>query len=255
MRLTGKTAMITGGAGGIGVAVAKRFIAEGANVMIADLDEQRLAGISARLGPNAGHMAIDVTDPQSGRRLVAETLVRFGSVDVALLNAGIEGPVGLIPDTPLEAFDQVMAVNVRSVWIGLAALMPAMRQNGGGSIVITSSTAGMRGHAGMAPYSTSKHALIGLMRSAALEGAPHNIRVNTIHPAPIDTRMIAAINAGRNPSDPSIARKAMESTIALKRYGTVEEVAALILYLASDEASYCTGAMYPIDGGLNAGTP
>ena len=175
-------------------------------------------------------------------------------MDVALLNAGIEGQVGPIGTTPLALFDRVMAVNVRSVWLGLSALMPAMRAaGGGGSIVITSSTGGLKGTPFLAPYGASKHAVIGLMKSAAIEGAADRIRVNTVNPGPIDTRMIAAIMQGRNPGDAEAARQAGIARIPAGRYGRVEEVAALMLFLASDEASFCTGSVHAVDGGSMAG--
>jgi NAD(P)-dependent dehydrogenase (short-subunit alcohol dehydrogenase family) len=252
-RLNGKTAIITGGARGIGLAAAERFIAEGANVMLVDRDASVMSAIVSRLGSRADYCALDVTEPKSGETFVRATVERFGRIDAALLNAGIEGRISLIGEQTLEDFDRVMAVNVRGVWIGLAAVMAAMAPTGGGSIVITSSTGGLRGSPGLAPYVTSKHAVIGLMRTAALEGASSNIRVNTVNPAPIDTPMMLAISAGRNPSNPDAARRATEAGIPLGRYGTPAEVAALMTYLVSDEAAFCTGSVYSIDGGVVAG--
>lgn len=249
-RLAGKVAIITGAAGGIGSTAARLFVDEGAKVVLVDRDETALASLAASLPADAVAMAAaDVTDEAAVRGFVAEAVRRFGRVDAALLNAGIEGEVGRIEALPVAAFDKVMAVNVRSVWLGLAALMPAMRVTGGGSIVITSSVVGLRGSAMLGAYTASKHAVVGLMRSAALEGAADGIRVNTIHPAQTQTRMMEAIDdamkaAGRTAS--SAAR------IPLGRYAAPAEIAAMMLFLASDDSRYCTGGTYPVDGGSMA---
>ncbi len=163
-----------------------------------------------------------------------------------------------IPDYPLETFDQVMAVNVRGVFLGLQYVIPVMRQRGGGSIVITSSTAGIRGTPGLAAYNTSKHAVIGLMRVAALEGAPDGIRVNTVNPAPIETRMMRSLEEMRTSSasgSVTVAqtKQGIAARIPLQRYGNPEEVARVMLFLASDESSFCTGGVYMVDGGTSAG--
>ncbi|MCW5720365.1 MAG: SDR family oxidoreductase [Devosia sp.] len=245
--------MITGAAGGIGMAAAERFLSEGASVMLADRDGDALSAAAAKMGPKTAYCILDVTEPTSGAALVHATTERFGPIDAAVLNAGIEGSIGPICEQTLEDFDRVMAINVRGVWIGLVAVMKAMTASGGGSIVITASTAGMRGSPGLGPYVASKHAVIGLARTAALEGASANIRVNTVNPAPIDTRMMVSISAGRNGDDPEEARRLTESGIPLGRYGTPAEVASMMTYLISDEAAYCTGGIYTVDGGLTAG--
>ncbi len=245
-RLEGKVAVITGAGNGIGAAAARRFVAEGARVMLVDRDEAALASLAAELGARAATLAGDVADPATASGFVAEAQCRFGRIDIGLLNAGIEGEVAAIPDLPLATFDRVMATNVRGVWLGLAALMPAMKQDGG-SIVITSSTAGLRGAARLAAYVTSKHAVIGLMRSAAQEGAPDGIRVNCVNPGPTDTRMINAIDEGMAPG---AATEARMRRIPLRRYGNVTEIASMMLFLASEEASFCTGSIYLVDGGV-----
>ena len=249
-RLDGKRAVITGGAGGIGVAAAKLFVAEGARVLLVDRDQAALQRAARDVG--AAWCAADVSDPAATKAYVAKAVQELGGIDVALLNAGIEGQVKPITEMPVEVFDQVMAVNARGVFLGLKEIMPQMKNTGGGSIVITSSIGGLRGGPGIAPYIASKHAAVGLMRTAALEGAPDNIRVNTVNPAPIDTRMIESLEKQRYPDDPQKARDGWLARIPARRYGTPEEVARLMLFLASDESGYCSGATYLIDGAMMA---
>lgn len=253
-KLDGKVAIITGGAGGIGSAAARVFAAEGARIMLVDLDADAMAKTVADIGDAAAYTVADVADSEQVQACVAATEARFGGVDIALLNAGIEGVIQPITDYPIEMFDKVIAVNVRGVFLGLKHVMPAMRKRGKGSIVVTSSTAGIRAVAGMSAYATSKHAVIGLMRAAALEGAADEIRVNTVNPSPIDTRMMESIeeqsglSAGGDRSNRPMARHT-----PMKRYGEPEEVARLMLFLASDDSSFCTGGVYMVDGGVSAG--
>ncbi len=249
-RLDGKVAIITGAARGIGAAAARLFAAEGASVMLADVLADPLQAVASEIGAKAAICPTDVTDEAAVKKLVDETVKRFGKVDVALLNAGIEGTMTSIVDYPAEMFDKVIAVNVRGVWLGLKYVMRAMERTGG-SIVITSSTSGIRATTGLSAYTASKHAVIGLMRSAALEGSDKKIRVNTVNPSPIDTPMIASLEKmrgleGRNDQP-------MAAGTPLGRYGTPEEVARLMLFLASDESSFCTGGVYMVDGGVSAG--
>jgi NAD(P)-dependent dehydrogenase (short-subunit alcohol dehydrogenase family) len=249
-RMDGKVAIITGAARGIGAAAARLFAAEGAKLMLADVLAEPLTAVAKEIGANAATCPTDVTDEAAVRKLVDETVKRYGMVDAALLNAGIEGQVSAIEDYPAEMFDKVMAVNVRGVWLGLKYVMKAMAASGG-SIVITSSTSGIRATPHMSAYTASKHAVIGLMRSAAIEGADRKIRVNTVNPSPIDTPMIASLEkmrglGGRNDQP-------MAQGTPLGRYGTPEEVARLMLFLASDESSFCTGGVYMVDGGVSAG--
>lgn len=252
-RLKGKVAIITGGAGEIATATAARFVAEGGRVLLVDMNEAGLKQNALDFAGAAGILIEDVSRAESGKVIVDAAISKFGRIDIGVLNAATEGRYGSIVDTPLQEFDRVMVTNVRSVWIGLAAIMPAMKRTGGGSIIITCSTAGLRGSAGMGSYVTSKHALIGMMRTAALEGARDGIRVNTVHPSQVDTRMQAEVLRGRNPGDPQGARRIAEASIPLGRFGTAREVASLMTFLASDEASYCTGGMHTVDGGTMAG--
>jgi NAD(P)-dependent dehydrogenase (short-subunit alcohol dehydrogenase family) len=252
-RLADKIAIITGGTGGIGLAAARLFVAEGAKVVLVDLDQVRLDAAVSELGPSAvSGVVADVTDPTAVSAYVDATVARHGRIDVFFNNAGIEGAIAPLPEYPLEVFDQVMAVNVRGVWLGLKYVIPVMAKSGGGSIVITSSVAGLRGVPRISAYIGAKHAVVGIMKSAALECAPLNIRVNTINPAPIATRMIEALEQGYAPGAPETIKKKMQNAVPLRRYGTPDEVARLALFLASDDAGYITGNAYPIDGGTCA---
>ena len=259
-RLSGKVAVITGGAGGIGQAAAQIFAAEGAMVLLVDIHEAALQSAVQAVGSTAAsYVVADTTQPEQVQRFVNTASERYGGIDIFLANAGIEGTAQPIVDYPLAVFDQVMAVNVRAVWLGLKYVIPVMQRRGGGSIIITSSTAGIRGSAGLSAYVTSKHAVIGLMRTAALECAPLGIRVNTINPAPIETRMMRSLEEMRASQRPSETvgqiKQGFASRIPLKRYGAPEEVARLMLFLASDESSFCTGGVYMVDGGTSAGVP
>jgi len=253
-KLDGKVAIITGGSGGIGGAAARLFAAEGGQVMLVDLDADALQRIVAEIGGDrVAYTVADVSDSERTQAYVAATVERFGGVDIALLNAGIEGRIMPIVDTAEELFDKVLAVNVRGVFLGLKYIMPAMSARGGGSIVITSSTAGIRAVSGMSAYVTSKHAVIGLMRTAALEGAEDDIRVNTINPSPIDTRMMTSIEEQRGLPAGDRSNRPMAQHTPLKRYGEPEEVARLMLFLGCADSSFCTGGVYMVDGGVSAG--
>lgn len=248
-RYDGKTVLLTGANGGIGRAIATRMLDEGARVALSDLKVDGLAEAFPQAGDRVLCQSCDVTDEASSAAFVAAALERFGRIDVAVLNAGIEGAFGKIGEVPVSEFDRVMTVNVRGVYIGLSQVMPAMKAAGGGSIVLTASTAGLRGGANMAPYFASKHAVVGLMRCAAVEGAPHGIRVNSINPGPIDTRMIRSIEDSRNAATASPQRVLVRDGIPLRRLGKPAEVAGLVAFLASDDGAFCTGQTYDIDGG------
>ena len=251
-RLSGKVALITGAGAGIGRAAARVFAGEGAKLALVDLNRAGLEETAKGLA-EALVLPADITKPEENARIVAETEKRFGGLDIALLNAGIEGPVVDFATYPLEQFDRVLSVNMRAVFLGIQAVIPAMRRRQGGSIVLTSSTAGLRALVGMAAYTASKHAVIGLMKSAAVDLAPEKIRVNTVNPGPIDTRMLRDLEGRFRPDDPAAADEATRRNSPSKRKGAPEEVARLMLFLASDEASFCTGGVYMVDGGQSAG--
>jgi NAD(P)-dependent dehydrogenase (short-subunit alcohol dehydrogenase family) len=253
-RLEGKVCVITGGSGGIGAATGRLFAAEGAAVVLVDLDAAKLHAAVAEIGAGAAvsaHVA-DVGDEAQMQAVVAATLARHGRLDVLFCNAGIEGRVAPISETTVADFDRVMAVNVRGVFLGLKHAMPVMQRQGSGSIIITSSVAGFKGAAYLAPYAASKHAVVGLMRSAVQEAGSSGVRINTIHPSPIETRMMRSIENGRSPGAAAAAKQAITSRIPAGRYGTPDEVAATALFLASDDSRYCTGGRYSVDGGMTA---
>ncbi len=252
-RLKNKVAIITGGAGGIGRAAGARFVAEGARVLLADVGEQALRDAVSEIGDNnVSYCVTDVTDFEANLRMVALAEERYGGVDILIANAGTEGLVKPIVDCDVDVFDRVIAVNVRGVWLGLKAAIPALQKRGGGSIIITSSTAGVRGTAGLSPYTTSKHAVIGMMKSAALECAPFGIRVNTVNPGPVETRMMRSLEEKMAPGAGETARDRYKKRIPLQRYGEPNDIASLMLFLASEESRHLTGAVYMADGGLTA---
>ena len=254
-RLDNKVAIITGGAGGIGLQAGRLFAQEGAKVLLVDLHENALKEAVQTIGSDAvRYCAADVTQPDQTQQYIQAAVEQFGGVDILLANAGIEGEVQPITDYAIDTFDQVMAVNVRGVWLGLKYAAPEIARRGGGSIVITSSVAGVRGAAGVSAYIASKHAVVGLMRTAALEMAAKKIRVNTVNPAPVDTRMMRSLEKGFEPDDPGRAKEMVSAMVPLQRYADPVEVARIMLFLASDESSYCSGGVYMVDGGMTART-
>lgn len=251
--LDGKVAIITGGAGGIGVATARLYVQDGATVVLVDLFEPALEAAAREIGGAVSYIAADVTDDEQVRGFVQRTVTEHGRLDVLFANAGIEGVVSPIVDYPMDVFDRVIAVNLRGVYSSLRHGIPAMAASGGGSIIVTSSIAGLHGFPGLSAYVATKHGLVGLMRSAVLECADNGVRVNTIHPSPINTRMMRAIEEGAAPGAPQEAVKQFEAAIPTGRYGEPEEVGSLAVFLASDASRFITGATISIDGGMSVG--
>lgn len=251
-RLHGKVAIITGAAGGIGRAAAQRFVAEGASVVAVDLPGDALDETARLLGESGHAVPADVTDEAQVAAYVAAAVERFGGVDALLNNAGVEGPVTPLVDTPVDAFDRVLAVNVRGVFLGMKHAGPVIGSRGGGAIVNVSSVAGLGGTPGLVGYGASKHAVIGMTKTGALEFAPLQVRVNAVCPSPVETRMMRALEAGMNPDDPVAAHDMIAMSIPLGRYGEPTDIASLMCFLCSDDAAFLSGAAIPIDGAMKA---
>ena len=252
-RLAGNVAVITGGAGDIGRATARLFVQEGAFVVLVDRDEPSLIRASADLESDAvSYIVADVCDEAQVRGYVDTTLQRHGRIDTLFCNAGTEGIAAPVVDYPLEVFERVFAVNVTGVMLSLKHGLPVMQKQGSGSVIIASSIAGLRAVPLFSAYVASKHAVVGLMRSAALETARSGIRINTVHPSPIAGRMMASIEEGAAPGAAAAVRAQTEAGIPAGRYGRPEEVAQLAMFLASDESRFCTGGTYSVDGGMSA---
>ena len=249
-RLEGKVAIITGGAGGIGKAAANVFISEGAEVIIMDLDEDSLIKTCEEIGSNRiSYFAGDVTKPDDNNSVVELAKERYGGLDIFIANAGVAGDITTIEEYDEDQFDHVMAVNAKGPFLGLQSAIPAMKLRGGGSFIITSSTAGVMGTPSIAPYGMSKHAVIGLMKSAAKECASMNIRVNTVNPGPVETNMMRFLEEEMTSEDKKDVKGDIESSIPLGHYAQPEEIAKLMLFLASEDSSFITGSVYMADGG------
>ncbi len=255
-RFEGKTVIITGAAGGIGRATVRRFAAEGANVVLVDLPGSGLMEAESDVieaGASALVVPTDVTKASDVENFAVLAKQRFGGIDALFNNAGIEGWVGPSIDYPEDIFDKVLAVNVKGVWLGMKYVVPIMRESGkGGSIVNTASVAGLSGTPTIMAYGASKHAVIGMSKSGALEFGPDKIRVNAICPSPVETRMMRALERGINPDHPEAVHRMMAANIPLGRYAEPEEIAALTAFLCSDDAQFINGGVYTIDGGSRA---
>jgi NAD(P)-dependent dehydrogenase (short-subunit alcohol dehydrogenase family) len=250
-RFAEKVAVVTGAAAGFGRAVATRLAAEGARLVLVDHAADALAEAAAAIG-DALPVVADVSQEADVDGYVRAAVEAHGRIDLFFNNAGIEGRMAPMTELSVDDFDRVLAVNTRGVFLGLRAVLRVMKPRSSGAIVNTASMAGIRGAATFAPYVASKHAVVGLTRCAALEGAPFGIRVNGVAPGHIDTRMARDLTAQIDPADPEGVYRRISAEIPLGRYGTAEEVANLVVWLLCDEASYLSGATHLIDGALNA---
>jgi len=248
-RLAGKNALITGGAGSIGLATARAFVAEGARVFLLDLDGDALERAVAELGDEQAAYAIaDTTDSDAVAAGVSATVERYGSLEVAFANAGVFGVVAPVTEYPEDIFERVLRVNVLGPFLVAKHALAAMRR--GGSLIINSSVVGLMSDRGIAGYATSKHAVVGLMRTAAKEMAAAGIRVNSVHPGPVDNAFQTAIEVEAIGAPAAEANAVFDQLIPLGRHATAEEIANVVVFLASDESSFITGATIAADGGL-----
>jgi NAD(P)-dependent dehydrogenase (short-subunit alcohol dehydrogenase family) len=249
-RLVGKAAIITGGEGSIGMATARAFVAEGARVLLAGVSEPGLRAGAAELGGDAAWKVTDVTDSAQVKAAVDAAVAQFGRLDVVVANAGIAGATGPIADYPEDAFDQTLAVHVRGAFLLCKHAVPYL--SGGASIIITSSVVGLTAAPRIAGYSTAKHAQVGLMRTLAAELAPRAIRVNTIHPGPVDNEFQYRVEEAATGADRAAARAIFDEMIPLGRHAAPDEIARAMVFLASDDSSFMTGATLALDGGMSS---
>ncbi|MBI5089073.1 MAG: glucose 1-dehydrogenase [Actinobacteria bacterium] len=247
-RLEGKVAIITGAARGQGAAEARLFVEEGASVVVADVLGEQTDRLVAELGPSARAVHLDVTDEKQWERAVSTAASEFGSVDVLVNNAGI-ARYSPIADLALAEYMAIINVNQVGTFLGMRAVIPSMRSAGRGSIVNISSTSGLVGAPGTAAYTASKFAVRGMTKTAALELASSGIRVNSVHPGGVDTPMLRSDDM----DDAAIGLDAFVASVPLRRLAQPIELARLVLFLASDESSFCTGSEFVADGGLTAG--
>lgn len=252
MDFTNKVAVVTGGGNGIGRAVCLGFAARGAKVVVVDRDAQAAAAVAAEIDGQAIACTADVTKTKDVQGYVARALETFGRIDCFHNNAGIEGRVAPTHEYDEEMYDAVMGVNVKGVFLGLRHVLPVMIRQGAGTVVNTASTAGLIGTPGMPAYVASKHAVIGLTKVAASEVGPLGVRVNAVCPGPIATRMITDIAKQVSPNNPGGVEERYTAGLPLRRYGTAEEVANVVLFLCSDLSGNVTGAQYVVDGGRTA---
>lgn len=255
MRFNDQVAIVTGAAGGIGRAAVQRFASEGAKVVAVDLpgsDLDAAVAVAKEAGGEALAVAADVTQAADVAGYVAAATETFGRIDHFFNNAGVEGAIKPLLEYPDEDFDKVIAVNVRGVFLGMKHVAPVMVAAGRGSIVNMASVAGLGGSPMLIGYVASKHAVVGMTKSAATELGPVGVRVNAVCPSPVETRMMRSLEQGISPDDPGTVHDLMAARIPLGRYGEPEEIAAVVAFLCSDDARFLNGLVAPVDGGMRA---
>jgi len=255
MDFTGKVALVTGGGNGIGRATSVAFARQGAKVVVVDRDAagaEATVGIIRQNNGDAVAVTADVTKAADVKAYVKAALETYGRIDCFFNNAGIEGKLAPTAEYDEAMFDAVIGVNVKGVFLGLRHVLPEMIRQGGGAVVNTASVAGLVATPGMPAYVASKHAVIGLTKTAAGEVAPQGIRVNAVCPGPVDTRMIHSLEEQISPADPAGVGARYQAAIPSGRYTAVEEIANMVLFLCSDLASNTTGGQFVVDGGRTA---
>jgi len=251
--MDGKVCVVTGGAGSLGLASASLLLHQGARVTIVDNRQDALARAAESLRGSADVLqtvTADVSSSEATRNYISLTVARWGKIDCLFSNAGLSGVTKPITEFPEEVFDAVMAVNVRGSFLACKYGLPQM--NDGGSIIITSSIMGVKGGPDICAYTTSKHALIGLMRTVSKEAAPRNIRCNILAPGPIDNAFQTEIEERLSQKTGQNGTEMINQVIPLRRHAKAEEIARTVLFLASDQSSFSTGSIFMADGGLNA---
>jgi NAD(P)-dependent dehydrogenase (short-subunit alcohol dehydrogenase family) len=255
MDFTGKVALVTGGGNGIGRATSVAFARNGAKVVVVDRDgagAQATAGIIRQNGGDAMAVTADVTKSVDVKAYVKAAIENYGRIDCFFNNAGIEGKLAPTAEYDEAMFDAVIGVNVKGVFLGLRHVLPEMIRQGSGAVVNTASVAGLVATPGMPAYVASKHAVIGLTKTAAGEVARQGIRVNAVCPGPVDTRMIHALEEQISPGNPAAVAERYRAALPSGRYTTVDEIANMVLFLCSDLASNTTGGQFVVDGGRTA---
>jgi meso-butanediol dehydrogenase / (S,S)-butanediol dehydrogenase / diacetyl reductase len=251
-KLEGRVAIVIAGGAGIGAATVRRFAKEGAAVVIADLSGTRARAVTDEIkagGGRAAFIKMDAADPEAIQATIKLALDSYGRLDVLFNNAGM-AQVALIHDTTLESWNRVIAVTLTSTFLGIKYAVPIMRKQGGGAIINTASISGMQGDYGMASYNAAKAGVINLTRAAALENAKYKIRINCVCPGGINTRVAEVLGGDRADE----FRRNMGAMHPIGRIGEPEEIANTVTFLASDEASFITGAKIVVDGGVTAHT-
>lgn len=252
--LAGKVALITGGAGGLGLAAAKAFLAQGCKVALVDVSAPALAQAEAALAAPKGRLAAiaaDVSKEDDVKAYVDATLRAFGTIDIFFNNAGIEGKVAPLVEQNMADVDRVFAINIRGAYLGLKYVLPVMYAKKSGSVINTSSVGGLAAGPGLGvtPYVASKFAITGLTRLAANESAPHRVRVNSVHPSPVNTGMMRRLEEGFAPGHGDQARQSIAAGIPLGRYAEAGDIADAVLFLASEASRFITGEQLRVDGG------